>query len=993
MVKKSISIKLISMVLLVAFAFTLLPSTVIFANNTTDYEFVITANKDSLAEGEEVKFTVTVNGSMKDLSMLQYRIQYDPDKFNVAVNAMDPFAAMDPDWYNVWAKEIYKIGFSPVYDGLFEIDFPTTGPKTDEDDADKSVYSVLYVNQNGRKITTKSCIYNQTSVVAGVIKFTAKQAIASVADEIVLKGVEVQTTRDALNAQDKPSPVDKTTSVVQLKKAGPSQEAIDAMAEIAKIGTVTYTEASKALIDAANAKYQLVSDKTEVENEKVLTDAIDTYNALKLEKVNAAKAEIDAIGTVTYTEASKALINAAQAKYDAVLNADKEEVTNAKVLTDALSRYDELKNLAINAAKSAIDAIGEVKYTAASKNLIDTAEAKYGAVLAEDKNAVTNAGVLAAAKTSYAQIETQITTQVKAVEDAIDDLPEEITLADETAVNAAKANYLAISEEYRHLVTNYAKVEAALEVIASLKQQIEDVKADIDRLPAEITLDDKDAVEEIYDSYNGLTAEQQALVTNIDKLNSAKTKIEKIENDIVIAEAFDADAEALGDVTLDDEDAVKDLRDKYTALTNDQKAYVKTLEILEAAEEKIVDLKAAKAFDDAVDVIYADGITIEDDAAIIAVRKAYADLSETQQGYVTKLAELEEAETKIEELKAAADKEELDKAAALGVDNMIANLPEVITIDSEKAVKAARDAYEVLTDDQKEYVENLEILEEAEAKIQTIREDMAAAKAVDDAIAALGEITIEDEEAIKAAREAYDALTEEQLDYVKNLEVLVAAEAAILVIKEDMAAAYAVESLIDVIGDVEYTEECKEKLAMAREAYNNLTDVQKAYVGNLAVLETAEEAYKNLVPDASQTEEAIGGYGDVYVTVFTDIEEGKKVVLGGNTAMMIKLGEDTYYVVITDEKVDADTVVVTNEPTEPAKLGDIDASGRPTEADALAANKKAAQKDVALFANAYAYVLADVDGDGKITALDALMISKLAIGEIDDTYLGLVTGK
>ena len=916
--------RILAFTVTVMLMFTLVPTGTVFADYPA-FEFVVTSNEMSFQKGEKVVVTVTANGLLNNTTVLQYVLELVDADFAVTYGEAE--ADMDPEWFE----------YIDGGDGLGALDKGSVGCGSylDEEDNTKRIYPVYFMGatktnyETGTKyklfIQDGDDIYGKTSTVVGKLVLTAARDISDLSKSIVLKDAKHEFG-------DKTGTLaSKVGTIVQLKKAGPSQAAIDAMAEIAKIGTVTYTEASKTLIDAAKAKYDLVADKTEVENEKVLTDA--------------------------------------------------------------LSRYDELKTLAINAAKSAIDAIGEVKYTEESKNLIDTAEAKYDLVLSEDKAQVTNAGVLAAAKTSYAQIETQITTQVKAVEDAIDALPEEITLADETAVKAAKTNYLAISEEYRHLVTNYAKVEDALDAIATLKQQIEDVKAAIENLPEEITIEDKDAVLALYEDFNGLSDEQQALVTNSAKLQAAKTKIEKIESDIAIAKGFDAYAEALGDVTLDDEDAVKDLRDKYTALTNDQKAYVTTLGILKAAEEKIVDLKAAKSFDDAVDKICADGITIEDDAEITAARKAYADLSETQQGYVTKLAKLEEAEKTIEELKAAADKEELDKTAALGVDKMIANLPEVITIDSEKAVKAARDAYDFLTDDQKEYVENLEILEEAEAKIQTIREDMAAAKAVDDAIAALGEITIEDEEAIKAAREAYDDLTEEQQAYVTKLAVLEEAEDAILVIKEDMTAASAVEDIIAAIGDVEYTKECKEKIAMAREAYNTLTDAQKSYVANLELLEKAEEAYKNLVPDASQTEEAIGGYGDVYVTVFTDIEEGKKVVLGGNTAMMIKLGEDTYYVVITDEKVDADTVVVTNEPTEPAKLGDIDASGRPTEADALAANKKAAQKDVALFANAYAYVLADVDGDGKITALDALMISKLAIDEIDDTYLGLVTGK
>ena len=58
-------------------------------------------------------------------------------------------------------------------------------------------------------------------------------------------------------------------------------------------------------------------------------------------------------------------------------------------------------------------------------------------------------------------------------------------------------------------------------------------------------------------------------------------------------------------------------------------------------------------------------------------------------------------------------------------------------------------------------------------------EDELAAKAVDDMIAALGYVTIEDKDAIEAARAAYNALTDEQKALVQNLAVLEAAEAAL----------------------------------------------------------------------------------------------------------------------------------------------------------------------------------------------------------------------
>ena len=74
-----------------------------------------------------------------------------------------------------------------------------------------------------------------------------------------------------------------------------------------------------------------------------------------------------------------------------------------------------------------------------------------------------------------------------------------------------------------------------------------------------------------------------------------------------------------------------------------------------------------------------------------------------------------------------------------------------------------------------------------------------------------------------------------------------------------VAGAAIVSSLIDIIGKVEYTEECKAKIAAARSAYDALPKEQQALVKNLNVLIEAENTYKQLeatgiyVVDGSQT--------------------------------------------------------------------------------------------------------------------------------------------
>ncbi len=68
----------------------------------------------------------------------------------------------------------------------------------------------------------------------------------------------------------------------------------------------------------------------------------------------------------------------------------------------------------------------------------------------------------------------------------------------------------------------------------------------------------------------------------------------------------------------------------------------------------------------------------------------------------------------------------------------------------------------------------------------------------------------------------------------------------------DQKAAEAVESKIEAIGEVAYTESSKAKIEGAREAYEALSNVQKGLVGNYRILAEAEERYKELKAQAEQ---------------------------------------------------------------------------------------------------------------------------------------------
>lgn len=67
----------------------------------------------------------------------------------------------------------------------------------------------------------------------------------------------------------------------------------------------------------------------------------------------------------------------------------------------------------------------------------------------------------------------------------------------------------------------------------------------------------------------------------------------------------------------------------------------------------------------------------------------------------------------------------------------------------------------------------------------------------------------------------------------------------------DKAAAKAVDDLIDAIGDVTLTDDCKAKIDAARTAYDALTDTQKALVSKLDILTDAEAKLAQLKKEAA----------------------------------------------------------------------------------------------------------------------------------------------
>ena len=185
----------------------------------------------------------------------------------------------------------------------------------------------------------------------------------------------------------------------------------------------------------------------------------------------------------------------------------------------------------------------------------------------------------------------------------------------------------------------------------------------------------------------------------------------------------------------DDKKFLKEYDGKYmTAIlgikyntSSDEFEPLRTYEIplvgLSAGEEETANTVA----DQLKNLPAAEKIILEDKESVKAARDAYDALNEDQKKLVPEeqVKALTDAETKIAELQKAADKKAADEKAAKAVTDQIAALPAVknLKLTDASKVKAARDAYNKLSADQKKLVTaaQLKVLTDAEARITQIQ--------------------------------------------------------------------------------------------------------------------------------------------------------------------------------------------------------------------------------------------------------------------------------
>ena len=362
----------------------------------------------------------------------------------------------------------------------------------------------------------------------------------------------------------------------------------------------------------------------------------------------------------------------------------------------------------------------------------------------------------------------------------------------ESGLSITRAAYAALSETSQKNVTNYQKLVDAENGVASFKKTA-DLSVKIAALPSvyRATLEDVEQIKSVQEIYESLTQEEKDRLT-VNEYNKLMALIEKIDGlNQEAANKVIADITAIGpidEITLESAKQIKTARAGYDALNKYAQYIVECAKpvnyyTLVAAEARLKELQDAAAEQEridraaaaAVDSLIAEigDVTLDSKQAIETARAAYDNLTPTQKTYVTKLNTLTAAE--------AAYKALVDRKAAEDVTEKINEIGKV-TLESKTAIEAARAAYNALTNDQKPLVENYDVLTAAEAELARLeaeakdKADREAAAQVDEMIERLFPVNRYSGPAIRMARAAYEALTEDQKALVTRYNDLVRAE-------------------------------------------------------------------------------------------------------------------------------------------------------------------------------------------------------------------------
>ncbi len=406
------------------------------------------------------------------------------------------------------------------------------------------------------------------------------------------------------------------------------------------------------------------------------------------------------------------------------------------------------------------------------------------------------------------------------------------------------------------------KLAELLVKIATLQQQqdVQLVMQLITELPNPLTMNEETALKNIRLQYDALPAEQQDEVTNYAKLVEAEQEMVLLKEEQKQAaeqalETLNAAIEKLDASKLDltEEAAIQALREQYDVLTADEKKQITAVANLEAAEQRIESLlRAVTALEDLINTIN----PLENPALIAAARSNYELLSPAQQQRVRNIDQLTMYEMYLE---TGTGVETQNPVLANKVIDLIKALPadKEVVLEDQLQIQQARESYEQLTAESKAKVTNLATLMEVEAQLAILQQAAQQKVApVSQLIAQLPKtLSLRDEEAVQVIRNQVNMFTIYEQSLIGNLATLFAAEDTLNELKnKDVKAVQQVELLIAVLPEkADLTLSYASVVAEAQRAYEKLTTEQQQRITAYDKLQAAVKKMAILQMDAVLT--------------------------------------------------------------------------------------------------------------------------------------------
>lgn len=351
-------------------------------------------------------------------------------------------------------------------------------------------------------------------------------------------------------------------------------------------------------------------------------------------------------------------------QYDALTAEQQEQVTNYTTLVDAEQAMVRLKADKKQADEQALKTLNEAisKLDASKLDLTEEANIQalreqYNVLTADEKKQITAATNLEAA-------EQRIESLLRAVT-ALEDLINSINPFENPALIAvARSNYELLSPAQQQRVRNIeqlAMYETYLETGTGVETQnpvlANKVMDLIKALPAdkEVVLEDQLQIQQARESYEQLTAESKAKVTNLATLTAVEAQLATLQKDAQqkVAPVSQLIAQLPKILSLSDEAAVQEIRKQVDIFTIYEQSLIENLATLFEAEDQLRDLqdqdvKAVQQVELLIAVLPEKAqLTLGYASILDDVQKAYDALTPAQQKRVTNYATLQAAMKKM----------------------------------------------------------------------------------------------------------------------------------------------------------------------------------------------------------------------------------------------------------------------------------------------------------------------------------------------------------